>query len=149
LFPFVSFCLLLFPFVYFCFLLFTFVYFCLLLFTFVYFCLLLFTFVNFCLLLFTFVYFCLLLFTFVYFCFFFQSARDVAVRLLMLIIIWFVGWTPFAVVSSIQLLGYGKYINKNINVSAMMFCKVSSILNIGMYGMRFVCLFVTPEGIQI
>jgi hypothetical protein len=57
-------------------------------------------------------------------------------RLLVLIIIWVVGWTPFAVVSSIQMMGYGKYINKNINVLSMMFCKVSSILNVGMYGMR-------------
>jgi hypothetical protein len=68
--------------------------------------------------------------------FFFQSARNVAERLLVLTIIWVVGWTPFTVVSSVQLMGYGKYINKNINVLSMMFCKVSSILNVGMYGMR-------------
>ena len=65
-----------------------------------------------------------------------QMERKLATRLLIIIGIWIIGWTPLAVLTAMQLFGYGLYINKIFPMSAMVLCKISSVLNCGIYGMR-------------
>jgi len=59
-----------------------------------------------------------------------------ASRLLVIILIWLCGWTPFSVIALLQLTGHGHTVHKNISLLAMLMCKLSSILNAGLYGMR-------------
>ena len=59
-------------------------------------------------------------------------------RLLGIILIWLLGWTPFAFVATVQLAGYGTRISKIVSIFAMIFCKLSSVMNTYIYGMRYV-----------
>ena len=69
---------------------------------------------------------------------FLKMERKLAARLLIIIGIWIIGWTPIAVLTTMQLFGYGLYINKIFPMTAMLLCKISSVLNCGIYGMRYV-----------
>ncbi len=51
-------------------------------------------------------------------------------------IIWILGWTPFATIALLQNLGLGSYVNKYASLMAMMLCKSSSVINVYVYGMR-------------
>ena len=62
--------------------------------------------------------------------------KKLSQRLLGIILIWFIGWTPFAFVAITQLLGYGTKISKLVSVFAMISCKLSSVMNAYIYGMR-------------
>ena len=66
----------------------------------------------------------------------FQLEKKLASRLLVIIGIWIAGWTPFSIISILQLIGYGHTINSNLNIAAMMACKLSSVSNTVLYGMR-------------
>ena len=66
----------------------------------------------------------------------YQLERKLAVRLLIIIGIWIVGWTPIAGLTSMQLFGYGHDIDKSIPMTAMVLCKIVSVLNCTIYGMR-------------
>ena len=66
----------------------------------------------------------------------FMVERKLAMRLLTIVIIWLLGWTPFAVVALIQLLGYGQYVSKYVSLMCMIVCKSSSVINAYTYGMR-------------
>lgn len=65
-----------------------------------------------------------------------QLERKLASRLLLIIIIWVVGWTPFSAIALTQMAGYGHTVNKNVSLAAMLLCKVSSIINACLYGIR-------------
>ena len=62
--------------------------------------------------------------------------RKLAMRLLGIIIIWILGWTPYAFVAFMQLIGYGNAISKYFSLFSMLICKSSSVLNAYIYGMR-------------
>ena len=64
--------------------------------------------------------------------------RKLAMRLLTIVVIWLLGWTPFAVVALLQLLGYGEHVSKYISLMCMVVCKSSSVINAYIYGMRYV-----------
>ena len=68
--------------------------------------------------------------------YFMKLERKLAVRLLIIVGIWIIGWTPMAFLMVMHLLGYGHNIDKNISMTAMMLCKIVSVLNCGIYGMR-------------
>ena len=63
--------------------------------------------------------------------------KKLATRLLSMIFLWLLGWTPFALIALVQLNGYGLKISKYISLAAMMFCKTSSVVNAFIYGMRY------------
>ena len=66
----------------------------------------------------------------------FMVERKLAMRLLTIVIIWLLGWTPFAIVALIQLLGYGHHVSKYVSLMCMIVCKSSSVINAYTYGMR-------------
>ena len=66
----------------------------------------------------------------------FQLERKLVIRLLMMIGIWIVGWTPIASLTTIQLFGYGHKIDTILPMAAMVLCKIVSVLNCWIYGMR-------------
>ena len=62
--------------------------------------------------------------------------RKLASRLLIIIVIWICGWTPFAIFAFMQLIGYGHSVSQNVNLLAMLICKSCSVINACLYGMR-------------
>lgn len=68
---------------------------------------------------------------------FFRVERKVATRLLIAIVIWTVGWTPFTFVALAQMLGQGHKLSKYAPLLSMLFCKCSSVLNAYIYGLRY------------
>ena len=66
----------------------------------------------------------------------FLVEKRLATRLFGLILVWILGWTPFAIIALAQLLGYGSQVSKYFSLMAMIFCKSSSVVNAYFYGMR-------------
>lgn len=62
--------------------------------------------------------------------------QKLATRLLGIIVIWVIGWTPYTIVAFTQLVGYGQYISQYFSVFSLLACKSSSVLNAYIYGMR-------------
>ena len=66
----------------------------------------------------------------------FPVERKLALRLLAIVFVWLLGWTPFTFVAIMQLSGYGQQVSKYVSLLSMIFCKTSSVINAYIYGMR-------------
>jgi hypothetical protein len=61
-----------------------------------------------------------------------------ALKLLAIIGIWIVAWTPAAIVAFLQLIGYGGHVSHPLSLAALLMIKTSSVINSFVYGLRFV-----------
>ena len=61
---------------------------------------------------------------------------------LLIISVWIVTWTPYAVTALMQELGYGDLIGPNISMAALTLAKCSAILNTFIYGLRYVKIVI-------
>ena len=56
---------------------------------------------------------------------------------LLIIGVWLVTWTPYAVIALMQEFGAGAYISPRVSLGALMLAKVSAIVNTFIYGLRY------------
>jgi len=54
-----------------------------------------------------------------------------------IILIWICAWTPAAIVAILQLFGYGEHVNHGLSIAALFSIKISSIINMFIYGLRY------------
>lgn len=54
----------------------------------------------------------------------------------LIVTIWMVTWTPYAVIAALQELGYGDVVHAKVAVFALITAKVSAIINTFVYGLR-------------
>ena len=55
---------------------------------------------------------------------------------LVIIGIWVLTWTPYAMIAIMQMLGFGDIISPGISLMALILAKCSSIVNTFVYGLR-------------
>ena len=66
-----------------------------------------------------------------------QTEKRLARMALLIIGVWLVTWTPYAVIALMQEFGAGAYISPRVSLGALMLAKVSAIVNTFIYGLRY------------
>jgi hypothetical protein len=67
----------------------------------------------------------------------FQLEKKLALKLLIIIVIWVAAWTPLTGVAVLQMTGYGHHVSHWHSLFALIMTKLSSVINSFIYGMRF------------
>lgn len=62
--------------------------------------------------------------------------RKLAMKLLLIILIWVVAWTPLTCVALLQMTGYGHHVGHWLSLIALIMTKASSVINSFIYGIR-------------
>ena len=55
-----------------------------------------------------------------------------------LIVVWLLGWTPYAIMCIWGIFHGAKYLTPTIGVIPLVFCKISAGANVMLYGLRYV-----------
>ena len=67
-----------------------------------------------------------------------QMDSKLAKMIFGLIVVWLLGWTPYAIMCIWGIFQGAKYLTPTIGVIPLVFCKISAGANVMLYGLRYV-----------